>query len=277
MTEPLREPRREPIINLPAVITAAIAAFAAVHLLRVFALDPMADLEVLARFAFVPDRAAFAAQLAPIPVPDDLSATILSLFSYAFLHGDAAHLILNCVWLAAFGAPVALRLGAWRTLAVLAVGSVAGALAHYALSPDDTTPLIGASASVSAAMGVAGRFIFLPGGGMLIGPRVALARIVPAMPLRMTLADRRVVLFVAVWIGINLVVALGLLPIAGLDQEVAWEAHIAGFLAGFLLFPVLDRVPLPVALPLNRSHDASERRTSDAGAERPEQEQDRED
>jgi membrane associated rhomboid family serine protease len=52
-----------------------------------------------------------------------------------------------------------------------------------------------------------------------------------------------VLLFLAVWFGINLLFGLGSLPITGSDNTVAWQAHIGGFLAGLLLFSWFDPRP----------------------------------
>lgn len=54
--------------------------------------------------------------------------------------------------------------------------------------------------------------------------------------------SRGVVTFLAVWMVINLVTGLvGFAP--GIDDQIAWEAHIGGFLAGFLGLRFLDRRP----------------------------------
>ena len=45
-----------------------------------------------------------------------------------------------------------------------------------------------------------------------------------------------------VWFGLNLLLGLGSLSLTGDEQELAWEAHIGGFLAGLLLFPWFDPV-----------------------------------
>ncbi|HMN88148.1 MAG TPA: rhomboid family intramembrane serine protease, partial [Bauldia sp.] len=54
---------------------------------------------------------------------------------------------------------------------------------------------------------------------------------------------RRVAIFLLVWFGLNLV--FGLLPAGGglASGAVAWEAHVGGFIAGLLLFPLFDPVP----------------------------------
>jgi membrane associated rhomboid family serine protease len=66
---------------------------------------------------------------------------------------------------------------------------------------------------------------------------------VPAIPLSGVLRDPRVLLFLVVWFGINILFGLGSFPVAGIEQPVAWQAHIGGFLAGLLLFSWFDRTP----------------------------------
>jgi membrane associated rhomboid family serine protease len=105
-------------------------------------------------------------------------------------------------------------------------------------------PMVGASAAVSALMAGAARFVFSAGGPLRTfqgaGPEVFRR---PALPLAAALGDRRVAIFLAVWFGLNLV--FGLLPDGGglASGAIAWEAHVGGFLAGLLLFPLFDPVP----------------------------------
>ena len=167
------------------------------------------------------------------------------MLTYALLHADWTHLSVNGLWLTAFGAPVARRFGAARFLALFAVTSIAGALAHYIMHPVDLTPVIGASAAVSGLTAAALRFMFQPGAplgaqswyGRL--PPDAAAR-QPALSLGAAMRDRRVLQFAAIWFAVNLAVGLLAGPLGISDYGVAWEAHIGGFLAGFLLFALFD-------------------------------------
>ncbi len=64
----------------------------------------------------------------------------------------------------------------------------------------------------------------------------------PAAPLREVFRNSRVLVFLGVWFGINLI--FGLTGGAGLAEGgVAWDAHIGGFVAGLLLFRWFDPVP----------------------------------
>ena len=46
----------EPMLNVPPVVTALLAAFGIIHAVRVLLLSPQADFEFLLLFAFVPAR-----------------------------------------------------------------------------------------------------------------------------------------------------------------------------------------------------------------------------
>jgi membrane associated rhomboid family serine protease len=69
---------------------------------------------------------------------------------------------------------------------------------------------------------------------------------VPAAPLFVALRDPRIVAFLAVWFGLNLLFGIGSLPILDGEQPVAWQAHLGGFLAGLLAFAAFDPIgPAP--------------------------------
>ncbi len=55
------------------------------------------------------------------------------------------------------------------------------------------------------------------------------------------LRNRTVVSFLAIWFVTNLLFGIVSLPLGAESAAVAWDAHLGGFIAGFLLFPLLDR------------------------------------
>ena len=142
--------------------------------------------------------------------PGGLAADVWTFVTYALLHGSWTHLILNSVWLLAFGTPVARRFGAARFLAFFAVTAAGGALAHLYFYVGMRVPMIGASAAISGFMAAAIRFAFQRGGPLrLIGNNEDDAYRVPALPLRAVLRDPRVLIFLGVWFGLNLLFGLG--------------------------------------------------------------------
>jgi membrane associated rhomboid family serine protease len=105
--------------------------------------------------------------------------------------------------------------------------------------------MIGASASVSGTMAAAIRFAFVQGSFLSFsrGDADAAAK-VPALSLSSALRNGRVLGFLAVWFGVNII--FGVYSIAiGMEggTVVAWQAHIGGFLAGLMLFSLFDPVP----------------------------------
>jgi membrane associated rhomboid family serine protease len=232
---------REPVFNIPTAVLAVLAALAFVHAVRVFALTQRDDLELLLLFAFIPGR--YEPTLLPGgALPGGWAADIWTFVSYALLHGDWVHLGVNAAWLLAFGSPLARRLGAARFLAFFAVTAAAGAMAHLVTHTREFVPMIGASAAISGAMAGAMLFVFQPGGPLRRRIGEPADYRVPAMPLGAALREPRILIFLGVWFGINLIFGLGAGPILGENQSVAWQAHVGGFVAGLLLFGFFDPV-----------------------------------
>lgn len=255
--------RQERVFNVPGAIFWLVLLMGAVHLFRTYWLSSEADLEFVALTAFVParltaqfDAAGVAAALRNIALRGGHDIEFASFFfgdgsfqpwtllTYAFVHADWGHFGLNSIWLVAFGAPVARRFGAARFIALFLVTGVAGVAAHYLLHRFDVTPIIGASASVSGAMGAALRFVFQPGAplglALTMRPDDPRAYWRPALTLGEAFRDRRVLTFVIFWFVMNFAFGVAAQPLGLSDSGIAWEAHVGGFLAGLLLFSFFD-------------------------------------
>lgn len=238
---PPPRPRAEPMFNLPPVIMATVVALLLVQGLREFA-SRQDEIRLLLMFAYIPARYADLPQFARMFPPDDL-ARWWTPITYFFLHGGWDHVILNSLWLAVFGSAVAWRFGTGRFLLMTAIGTVAGAAAHQAFHGGDLTPMVGASAGVSALTAAAIRFVFEAGGPLgAFRRRGRLAFLAPATPFFRSLRNPQVLGFVAIWFALNLVFGFATLPAAAGGALIAWEAHVGGFLAGLLAFPLLDPV-----------------------------------
>ena len=96
---------------------------------------------------------------------------------------------------------------------------------------------------VSGAMAAAIRFAFVQGSFLSFsrGDADAAAQ-VPAQSLMRALRDPRVLGFLAIWFGVNIVFGIGSVGVGAEDVSVAWQAHIGGFLAGLVLFNAFDPV-----------------------------------
>jgi len=235
-----RAPAREPMFNVPVGVAALSLVLIAIHAIRTLVLGADADLDVLSSFAFIPARY----ELPAMGFFDvgGLGPKVWTFVTYALLHANWMHLIVNLVWFLAFGTPVARRFGTARFLAFCAVTAAAGALAHYLSHPGAMVPLVGASGAVSGTMAAAVRFAFAPGGA-LSGRRGPRSDHEPAGSLIENFRDGRVLVFVGAWFGLNLLFGLGASAPGMEDAEIAWQAHVGGFLAGLLLFSFFDPVP----------------------------------
>jgi membrane associated rhomboid family serine protease len=233
----------EPIFNIPGVVVAVIAVFVLILLGKEFLLTEEQDIRFVVYFAFIPARYD-PAVLGDATYPGGVGAQIWTFVTYAFLHGDFLHLTMNAIWFLPFGAAVARRFGTLRFIGFFVATAVGGALAHLATHQGEMLAMIGASAAVSGFMAGAIRFAFQQGGplAMFRNDDVS-AYQVPAAPLKVALRDPRILVFLVAWFGLNLLFGIGSGGIPGVEQSIAWQAHIGGFLTGLLLFSVFDPVP----------------------------------
>jgi len=232
---------REPIFNAPTVVIWTLAVLLAIHVVRLL-LPPVADDWVLLTFAFLPARYDPSLGIAHL-LPGGFGAQLWTFVTYAGLHAGFTHLIVNGVWLAAFGSPVAWRFGTSRFLLFFLVTSAAGAGLYLAANFGSEMPMIGASAGISGLTAAAIRFVFHAGAGLgQLRARGAEAFSAPAVPFLTALREPQVLVFVAFWFGINFLSGISPSLLSPGGAPVAWQAHIGGFVADLLLFPLFDPV-----------------------------------
>jgi membrane associated rhomboid family serine protease len=197
-----------------------------VHLARLYVLDAEQDIWLLGQAAFIPLRYS-----GEFPIDAHAFATPVT---YSLLHGGFDHLAVNMIWLAAFGSPLANRIGAVRFVLFWIATSIAAAALHYVLYSDSPVPLIGASGAISGMMGAAARFGFRidrTAGRPAFGG--------PVLPISTVLRMRATLAFLSIWMVANLVTGLlGVTP--GEASQIAWEAHIGGFVVGFFCVAAFD-------------------------------------
>lgn len=250
--------KQEKAINLPGVVTGLVVFLAAIQCALEYGSEGLSG-ALYGYLAFVPARVTFLinpgaviqrvetldiltreAQQQTLLVLDARWSAILSLLGYAFLHANWTHYFVNALTLAAFGAPVARRCGTTRFLSFLAVCAIAGALTHLAVHPFDFTPVVGASAAISGTMAAIARFAFAPQsrrGGAVEARSVDEQ---PTASLAGLSENRPAMFFLALWFATNVI--LGVFPqIAGESGQIAWEAHLGGFLCGLISFGAFER------------------------------------
>jgi membrane associated rhomboid family serine protease len=238
--EPALDMPREPILTLPPALTAYVLLLAVIHL-RVL-LPPEWENWTVDVFGFIPKR--YDTTLLNLSFPGGAGAKVWTFVTYSLLHANLTHLGFNVLWLLPFGSALARRFGAFRFFLFMAVTAAAGAVAHLFTHEHDVAPMIGASASVSGTMAAAIRFAFVKGSFLSFnrGDADAAAK-VPALSLSRALRNGRVLAFLAVWFGVNLIFGIGSIAIGAEGASVAWQAHIGGFIAGLFLFSLFDPVP----------------------------------
>ncbi len=143
---------------------------------------------------------------------------VMTLVTYAFLHGDFMHLALNLGFLLAFGSFVE------RHLLLFAATAAFGALSEFWFRGAEPVALIGASGAVYGMTGAAARFMFA-------GADPGQHRPDQRRPNQ----RRRALVFIGVFLGLNLVFGITGLGDFLAGAAVGWKAHIGGLLAGLVL------------------------------------------
>jgi membrane associated rhomboid family serine protease len=146
---------------------------------------------------------------------------IFMFFTYAFLHGGFFHLAMNGVILLSLGKFLSTHLGSLKTLFVLFVSTIAGA-AFFGFLSQNNDPMIGASGAVFGLIGAwqAMQYVKLR---------------------RLDLPVGSVLMAILGLIAANVLIYLLL------SGRIAWEAHLGGWIAGWLLgrhFAKDDRISL---------------------------------
>lgn len=219
---------RQPILNAPSVIIVSLVVLTTIYVAMEF-LSPSAYEAAIVKFGLVPARVS-AFEWSQFGLNSASLWTFAPFVTYAFLHGGFTHLAVNALAFLIFGTIAARRVGTMRFLSLSLVTSVAAALTHYAIHWSDTTPVIGASGAIAGQMGAASRFMFYDPKRPPTGPGYTLP-----------IYSRPVVLFALVWVVLNAGMGLTGFSPDGSQDLTAWEAHIGGFFAGLLLFPLFDR------------------------------------
>jgi membrane associated rhomboid family serine protease len=210
-------PPREPFLHAPASVLWLIALLAAVHVVIVLLPGTVSD-DFLLRLAFVPARYAHGGTPFTLVVP---------FVSHMFLHADFVHLAVNCLWLLVCGPVVARRYGTLRFLLFFLACGAAGAAAHLAFNWGSPEPVIGASGGISGLMAAAIR--------MMRWPNVSVSG--PLMPV----LSRPILIFSGIWIATNIVFGVLGLGAEG-DAQIAWQAHLGGYLCGLFLIGLVERL-----------------------------------
>ncbi|MGB0721347.1 MAG: rhomboid family intramembrane serine protease [Gammaproteobacteria bacterium] len=149
-----------------------------------------------------------------------------TLITSMFLHGGFMHLAGNMLYLWIFGDNIEDAMGHGRFILFYLLCGIAAALTEAWMNPSSEIPMVGASGAIS---GVLGAYLILhPRRKVLV---LVLFRILLPLPAYVVLGA---------WIGIQF------LSLGQADSNVAWWAHIGGFVAGVLLIVPFRRRSVPL-------------------------------
>ncbi len=140
---------------------------------------------------------------------------IAALFTSMFLHGSLLHLAGNMLYLWVFGNNIEDTKGRVVYLLFYLASGIVATLAHVALDPGSTIPLVGASGAIAGVMGAY----------LVLFPRVQIKSLIIFFLILFRDIEARWLL------GIWFVSQFFINPNAG----VAWAAHVGGFVFGALV------------------------------------------
>ncbi|HSZ75612.1 MAG TPA: rhomboid family intramembrane serine protease [Rhizomicrobium sp.] len=224
----LQEPQRphQPILRAPAVVIWLLVTIIAAHAARVY-LGSNVSGAIFQEFGFIPARYSPHFLAVHHADPGSLLARVVPFFSYVFLHGDFAHLAINCLWLLAFAPIVARRFGAGLFLVFFFMCAAAAAAAHLAFNWESVDPVIGASGAISGLM-AAGMRIFTARPDGEHSPKLA------------PIFSGQILSFTILWSILNVIAGLTGIGTGAEYRLIAWQAHLGGYFAGLLLAGPLD-------------------------------------
>lgn len=142
-----------------------------------------------------------------------------TLLSCAFLHADVEHVGGNMLFMWIFAALAVELLGVRWMLLIFTITAVSATLAHIALNREDMTPLLGASGAV---MGFEGAYLGLALRWRLPNPHV--------WPIAHPIPPERLALLAVIGVAMDYYSI-----ISKMGGNVAYGAHVGGFVAGLLL------------------------------------------
>lgn len=193
---------------------------------------------MLLQYATIPSLVSGEASL---PLELTVIPPSVSLVTSTFLHGGWLHLGGNMLYLWIFGDNVEDKMGPIKFAVFYLLCGIAASLAHVAVNPGDSTPLVGAS-------------------GAIAGVLAAYLLMFPRAKVRVFML---IIIFIR-WIYLPAFVVLGawlLLQVfaapGSLDQQggTAYFAHLGGFVAGIVLTPFFRKKGVPL---MPKSHDLPE-------------------
>lgn len=141
----------------------------------------------------------------------------LSIIYSIFMHGSILHLLGNILFLWIFGNNIEDQLGPWIFLLFYLICGIGASLIHLVFNWNSLVPVIGASGAVSGIMGAY----------LILYPKAQIKTLVFIL-FFITFIDIPAAVFLLIWFILQIINI-------GSASNIAWFAHIGGFLLGALL------------------------------------------
>jgi rhomboid family protein len=218
---PLRDQnptKKTPIVNRLLIVANILVWIYVLTLVR----QPGALAAFYDRYAF--DWKEFVAQIAQGHITLE---TFVPLFSHIFVHGGWLHIIGNMVYLWIFGDNVEERLGSGPYFVFYMLCGIAAAIGQGLVQPES---MVGASGAIA---GVLGAYVVL-------FPAARISTLV-FLGIFITIVQLPALVVIGFFIVLQAIDALGELRLTAhqASQNIAYFAHIFGFVAGILLLLLL--------------------------------------
>jgi len=201
-------PNQNAILNLPPAVKficiANLASFIALYLLPYVATDGFV-MNIMYKLSFTPSELSF--------------STSYSLITHLFVHAGFLHLAVNLGMLMAMGTAIEKTLGVKSFLLLYFVTGILAALSQALVSTSGES-IVGASGAISGLLG-----------GVII-----------IMHDNRISAENYKSFFVTVMACIAATVLFGIFGMPGVNESIAWVAHLGGFASGLLLYKPISKL-----------------------------------
>src|SRR5581483_2801767 len=159
-----------------------------------------------------------------------LPATLLTILTSMFLHGDILHILGNLWFLWIFGDNIEDYLGHFPYLIFYLLCGIAAALTDIALSPSSQLPTIGASGAIAGVMGAY----------ILLYPRARVLTLV-VLIVFFTFWWLPAWIFLGYWFLIQFIATSVVASGGQQTGGIAFAAHVGGFIVGLILIKVFPQ------------------------------------
>ncbi len=216
-----------PLLNVPFIIVFLITLCFCIYFIPQYFFSDQLYMESLELFSFI-----------PVLFKADPLAFCHTIFSYSLMHGSFQHVAINMAWLLVFGSPLVRHLGSLRFLVFWMLMAAISVLIYFVFHQESMVPLVGASGAISGMMGAIVRYSFSPRhfdenmqNGRFFGPLLSV---------KQALSSKIVIIYISIWLIVDFIIGVSSFLFEGDSIAIAWEAHISGFVSGFLFVGFFD-------------------------------------